>query len=198
MNTTNGRRKMNITNWRGTGCPIIVLAILLAPLILLADSFTGKLTVLPQWKHSKVVGVSTVTETFAPFYQWNHTTGTSTNQMNVVVRETGILTNLQYRTVDLTTVTNSFGALSNFTTVRFLCITCPSSNLGEITIGADGPSAFSSWCGDTNQVVKIRPGGCWLMVAPDHTGYTIGGGLLRISNTGNSTNEYFLYIGGSE
>lgn len=177
--------------------PAIALILALA-ITACADTFSGRLLVYPQWTHAKTVGASTVTETFATFLDWTHTSGAGSNQMNTIVRETVTLTNSQARTVDLAAIPDSFGDSTTFTNVRFIAVSCPSANVDPIDIGAAGEDAFSAWAGDTNQTVRVRPGGIWLMVAPDAAGYAPGGGKLMLRNTGTNSASYSLYIGGSE
>ena len=166
--------------------------------VAIADTFTGRLLILPQWTHSKTVGASTVAETFATLLDWTHTSGTGTNQMNVIISESVSLTNAESRTIDLAGgVTDSFGDVTTFTTVRFLCLVADEDNADPVIMGASGEDAWATWCGDTNHTVTIRPGGILLLTAPD-SGYTIADSKLKVSHGGAGTNSYLLYIGGAE
>jgi len=164
----------------------------------LADTFSGRLLILPQWTHAKTIGASTVSETFAELLNWTHTSGASTNQMNVIVRESVTLTNAQTRTIDLAGgVSDSFGDVTTFTTVRFLCLVADEDNADPVALGASGEDAWAAWCGGTNHTVTIRPGGILLLTAPD-SGYTITDSKLMVRNTGTNAAAYSIYIGGAE
>lgn len=167
----------------------------------LADSFSGRLRLEQDWRHTKTIGASTVKETFAPFVDFEHSTGTNAFQMNVIVRETATLTNAQTRVIDLFGgISDSFGDATTFKTVRFLCVTCPADNLDAIVLGAAGPSAWASWCGATNETISIRPGGAAMLLASDLAGYAVapGAGELQFRNAGTNENTYSVYIGGVE
>lgn len=164
----------------------------------LADSFSGRLLVVPQWTHTKTLGASTVSETFDAFLSWPHTTGTSTNQMNAIIREVNTLTNGQARTVSLAGgVTDSFGDAITFTTVRFLCVTAPTSNSNTVSI-TPGLNGWDTWITATNTAVIIRPGGLFMVVAPDATGYAVTDANLTVTNDGTNTVQYSIYIGGAK
>jgi len=166
-----------------------------------ADSFSGQIALVPNWSHTKTIGASTVEETFDPFVNWTHTDGDSTNQMTTIVRETVVLTNSQARTLNLSGgVSDSFGDVTTFSTVRFLCVTCPSANTNTISIGGSTTNAWAAWCGATNQTATIRPGGAMILIAPDLTGYAVTTNACNLMFTNNGTNStsYSVYIGGSE
>jgi len=179
---------------------ITLAAIILAAAcgLALADSFSGRLMLYPDWTHSKVTGASTVTETFDSFVDWTHTSGTNANQMNTIVRETTTLTNSESKTINLAGgVTDSFGDATTFVTVRFLCLSCPTSNTNNITMGG-GTNSWASWCGGTNNTLTVRPGGAIMLLAPDVTGYAVTDAALTMLNDGTNSTTYSLYIGGSE
>ena len=163
-------------------------------------TFSGTLTVYPDWTHQKVAGASTVTESFANFLDWTHTSGTNANQMSAFIRATGTLTNGQDRLFSLAgAATNSFGDVLTFEKVNFMAFAAGTANTDPINIGATGAdTAFATWLSDTNAAVVIRPGGFLLLTAPDLTGYNSINGNLRIVNTGTNNATYEIYIGGSE
>ena len=57
-------------------------------------------------------------------------------------------------------------------------------------VGGAGSNGFTSWVGDATDVVKVKPGGALILVAPDATGYAVTAGtgdLLTITNSAGST-----------
>lgn len=176
-----------------------VLCLVCASVVWSATTFSGQLVVTPSWKHTKT-GLTTINESFSRILQWSHTSGTSTNQMNQLFRETVILTNGQGRTVNLATgVTNAFGDSVTFDEVRVICVECPSTNLNNVTVGNAADNEFDSWLGGTNHTVTVRPGGLMLLVAPDATAYDSStNGKLKILNASTNTVSYDLWIGGSD
>jgi len=179
---------------------LIAILILVACVVSAGETtFTGRLVLSPDWKHNKTGGSSTLKETFDPFLDWTHTTGDSTNQMETIIVDTYTLTNSESRTIDLDSIANGFGDTINFSVVRFMALSCSTGNIDAVSIGNAATNEFASWCGDTNQVVLVRPGGIVLFVAPDATGYAVStDGNLKMLNTGTNNASYDLYIGGSE
>lgn len=180
---------------------LIAVVLLIAGIACAAGTtFNGRLILSPDWAHNKTGGSSTLKETFSAFFDWTHTTGTNANQMATIVVVSQTLTNGESRVIDLDAATNGFGDTVNFFAVRFLSLSCPTSNADQIIMGnANGTNQFDSWCGASNQTVTINPGGIVMLIAPDLPGYVVDNdGDLKILNSGTNNNAYNLYIGGSE
>jgi hypothetical protein len=157
-----------------------------------STDFSGRLSVSPDWAHSKTTGVSTVQERFSRILDQTHTYGTNAGQMTAVVQIAGTLTNGQTTAVALTTgVTDSFGDTIVFTRLCVLACRASASNLGAINMG----TASTNWLSSTNTVAIIPPGGLILLTAPDATGYPAS--RLSISNPTTNPAAYTLTVGGS-
>ena len=157
-----------------------------------STDFSGRLSVSPDWAHSKTSGVSTVQERFSRILDQTHTYGTNAAQMTAVIQLSGTLTNGQTNVVALTTgVTDSFGDTIQFTRLSVLACKASSSNLGSIRLG----TASTNWLSATNAFSIIKPGGLILLTAPDATGYPAS--PLFISNPTTNTAAYTLTVGGS-
>jgi hypothetical protein len=178
---------------------LVFLAALFAVAAIAQTTFSGRIIVRPDWSYVKTRGQSTNTETFDELLSWVHTSGTNADQMAAIVTDETTLTNSQERVVDLLAVTDGFGDSVAFATVRFIALTASEDNVDPIEIGNGGPDAFCTFLGTSNDVVRVRPGGIFLAVAPDATAYAVGtSGDLRIANTGTNTAAYVLYVGGAE
>ena len=157
-----------------------------------STDFSGRLSVAPDWTHSKTSGVSTVQERFSRILDQTHTYGTNAAQMTAVIQLSGTLTNSQTTAVALTTgVSDSFGDTIQFTRLSVLACKASSSNLGSIRLG----TASTNWLSATNTVAIIPPGGLILLTAPDATGYPAS--PLSISNPTTNPAAYTLTVGGS-
>jgi len=164
-----------------------------------ADSFTGRLLLLPQWTHSKTVGASKASETFDSFVDWTHTSGTSSNQMNTIVRETATLTANASRTISLAGgFSDAFGDATTFTAVRFLCLQAAAGNHADIMLGGAAEGAWTNISTAAADFVKVRPGGTLMLLAPVGSGYGVDGGGVCVTNAGVSNATYTIYIGGIE
>jgi hypothetical protein len=180
---------------------VLIAAMATAAAMSFADSktFGGLLTVRPDWAYTKTRGQSVNTETFDELLSWVHTTGTGANQMSVMVTDSATLTNGQSRTVSLLSIADGFGDTLTFAKVRFIAVTASTNNADAVQIGNGGPSAFAAMFGTTNDVVTVRPGGLFMAVAPDATGYAVGtSGDIQVLNTGTNSVSYVLYVGGNE
>jgi len=163
-----------------------------------ADTFTGTLTLVPDWTHQKITGASAVTERFATMFAWTHTTGTNANQMTAIYRAAVTLTNLEERVIDVAGgISDAFGDVTTFQTVRFLCVTAAAANTDTIAM-LPGQGGWATWANDTNAAVVLRPGGAIMFVAPDAVGYVVTDGLLTVRNSGTNDATYAIYIGGAE
>ena len=183
---------------------LAVLTIVLGAVAALsATTFTGNTLIRQAWNHQKT-GVTTTQEDFSGdagrLLDWDHTSGTGANQMNQLFRESVTLTNGAARTIDLAGgVTNAFGDSVTFAEVRFFAVSLSSANSNAITVGNASANQFASWCGSATDTVTIRPGGLFLMVAPDSIGYVVStNGNLKILNAGTNSVTYNLWIGGSD
>jgi len=164
-----------------------------------ATTFSGNTLVRPAWEHKKVSGTSSTKETLSRMFDWDHTSGTNINQMTSLFHEQVTLTNSAARTNNLASVENAFGDTIVFAEVRILTIAAASTNAHPLTIGAASANAFSTWAGSATDTVTVRPGGFFMLVAPDLTGYAVStNGNLKILNTGTNAVSYEIYVGGSQ
>ena len=162
-----------------------------------AESFSGNLLVRPDWTHTKS-GATSVSESFGTLFNWSFTSGTTTNQMDQLWVSRRTLAANTAETLDLTGgVTNSFGTALTMAEVRMLIVTINATNASTIAVGGAASASFNSWAGASNDTVRVRPGGLMLLVAPDATGYAIGGGNLAVTNEGASAVAYDIYVGAS-
>lgn len=129
------------------------------------------------------------------------TTGAGANQVNEVFSDTRTLADSASENLDLAgSLTNAFGVTVALARVKFIFIRNKSSTQ-VLSVGGAASNQFINWVGDPTDVVKIRPGGFLLLVAPDATGYAVTAGtgdLLKIANgnAGQST-DYDIVIGGA-
>jgi hypothetical protein len=180
-----------------TICSLLVFSLTVG--IGFAETFTGTTRIVPQtWVHS-TTGLTTVREVLpSSIFSWSHTSGTGANQMDQLWHGAVTMTASGTNTLDLTGgVTNSFGTVLTMAEVRLMVFTTAISNEDTVSIGG-GPTAFYSFMNSTNDLLTIRPEGAIMFVAPDATGYAIGGGLLKfVNNSGVSNATVNVYIGAS-
>jgi hypothetical protein len=79
-----------------------------------------------------------------------------------------------------------FGQALNFASVKGIFIYAHPDNANELEVGG-GSSPFASWLGAAGDAVVVRPGGMFLLTAPDATAYEVTpvtGDVLRIIDAG--------------
>ena len=189
---------------------LTIAAIVLSALAAQAQDFSGPLTVAPYWNASQTNGSAVSTIAVGNILAQSHTYGTNANQMNAIALRSGTLTNGQTLDVNLSAMTNAFGAV-NFARVNFIAVRSPTNNawLGTgtnatmtgtnaLVVGNAASDQFAEWLGDVADTVVIRPGGLLLLTSPI-SGYVSTGKLFRIANVGDTNSiTYELYFGGAQ
>lgn len=85
-------------------------------------------------------------------------------------------------------LTDAFGQAITFTKIKAIAIVAAVANTDTVVIGG-GSNAFSTIFGDATDKLVLRPGGMFLLVAPDAAGYAVTastGDLLAVTNTAAS------------
>jgi hypothetical protein len=67
---------------------------------------------------------------------------------------------------------DAFGRTLTFTSVRAIYVEAAAANTGNILLGA-GTHPITGWVANTSDIVTVRPGGAFCLVAMDSTGYTV-------------------------
>ncbi len=155
-------------------------------------SFSGTLRILPEWRHTKTLSGSTISESISPFLNQIHTSGTNENQMNSLIAQSVVLTNVQQKIFDLSSITNNFGDTIEFTEVNFILV----KNLGahNIIIGGADSNTFPMFSDPTDSLV-LHPWGTFLLTAP-LSGYSSTNSNFQIENTSSNNVSIEVYFGG--
>jgi hypothetical protein len=133
---------------------------------------------------------------------FNFADGSGANQANKLWSDTRTINASSNEAIDLAGVlTDAFGAGVSFTKVRALLVKASAANVNDVLVGGAAANQFLSMFGDATDVVKVKPGGCMLLVAPDANGYAAAAGTadqLKIANSGAGTGvTYDILIIGS-
>lgn len=99
-------------------------------------------------------------------------------------------------------LTNAFGATITFTKIKAIIVSAAAANGGDIQVGGSATNGFNDWVGAVGDLVAVKPGGAFAIVAPDVNGYAVTAGtadLLKIANTdGAASATYDITIIGVE
>lgn len=130
------------------------------------------------------------------------TTGDEADQANLAFAEQRIIGATSNDDLDLFgSLKDPFGDIINFARIRVMYIKAASANTGTIQIGNAAGNVFDSWVGASDDSIILNPGGAFMLLSPDATGYTVGNGasdLLRIRNNGASSGTYDIVLVGAD
>lgn len=119
------------------------------------------------------------------------TNGTGANQANEAFFDRRTLTASSTENLDLAGgLTDAFGTTLAFTKIRALAVYAAAANTNNVLVGGAASAQFSTWVGDVTDVVVVRPGGLFLLTAPDATGLAVTAttaDLLKIANSSSGT-----------
>lgn len=129
------------------------------------------------------------------------TTGAGANQANEYFSDRRTLADSATEDLDLAgSLTNGLGVTVALARVKFIYIKNRSTTQ-VLSVGGAASNQFINWVGDATDVIKIRPGGFLLLVAPDATGYAVTastGDKLKIANgAAGQSADYDIVIGGA-
>lgn len=117
--------------------------------------------------------------------------GTGANQIKQVFADTRTLSASATEDLDLAGgLTNALGTAITFTKIRAIAIRAAATNTNNVLVGGAASAQFATWVGDATDVVVVRPGGLFLLIAPDTTGYAVtatSADLLKIANSAGGT-----------
>lgn len=135
--------------------------------------------------------------------QYDWTDGSGAGQVSKVFHDQRTLSASATEDLDLngTALQDPLGTNLALTKVRLLIVCAASGNTNTVNVGGAASNGFTTWVGDATDVVKIRPGGALILVAPDATAYAVTaatGDLLTVTNGGGTTGvTYDVIIAGS-
>lgn len=125
---------------------------------------------------------------------FSFTAGTGALQGDLVYQGTQALV-AGTNTVDLSGVlTDAFGAI--LTPLRIKVIAFRNNSTTNImTLGAAASNPWVTWLGTATSTKIVRPGGAFIDIAPDATGWAVTAGtadMLKVAGTGTDTFDLLL------
>lgn len=130
------------------------------------------------------------------------TNGTGANQADKMFHDQRTLSASATENLDLAGVlADLFGDTITLARIKALIVYAAPGNTNDVLVGGAAANQWLSWVGDATDVVKVKPGGILVLVAPDATGYVVAGGTadqLKIANSAGSTSvTYDIVIVGA-
>lgn len=128
--------------------------------------------------------------------------GNLANQANQVFSDQRTLTGSTSEELDLAgSLLDAFGNTITFTKIKAIIISAAAANGGDIEVGGSATNGFNDWVGAVGDLVKVKPGGAFAIIAPDLNGYAVTAAtadLLKINNADAGSATYDITIVGVE
>lgn len=152
---------------------------------------------------SSTLGLGTADDPIIRDYTQNLSNGTGANQASNQWHDQRTLGVSATENLDLSGVlVNAFGVVLIFTKIKALIIHAATTNTNDVLVGGAGANAWLGGFVGTGDVVKVKPGGTFVNIAPDVNGMAVvaaTGDLLKIANSaGGSSVVYDVIIIGTD
>jgi len=117
--------------------------------------------------------------------------GTGANQANAFWIDARTLAASATENLDLAGVlTDAFGNVLTFTKIKAVLVEADDANVNDVVLGGAASNAWAAMFGDATDTIKIKPGGFFMIVAPDANGLAVTastGDLLKVANSGGGS-----------
>lgn len=169
----------------------------------MARALTSKITLQIDATLSNLVGLASVSAPISRGLQSVLTPGTGAGQADWCYSETNTLGASATKDYDLAgTLTDIFGAVITFARVKTIAIFADPLNTNNVVVGAAAATIFFGPWGANTHTCNVRPGGMFLVHAPDVTAWPVGAGatdFLRVINgaAGTSVTYDIIILGSS-
>lgn len=126
------------------------------------------------------------------------TDGTGANQAKEIFTDTRTLTASATENLDLAGVlADVFGNVLTFTKIKAMIITAAAANTNDVVVGGHATAAFASWVNDATDKIKVKPGGMFMITAPDANGLAVTAttaDMLTVTNGGAGTSVTYTIV----
>jgi hypothetical protein len=122
-------------------------------------------------------------------FQWPD--GTGADQANRLYQGRRTLSASANEDLDLAGVlTDTYAATITFARIKAIIVKAAAGNTNNVVVGAAATNTFVGPFGAATHTVAVKPGGLFLAIAPDATGWAVtstSADLLRFANSGAGT-----------
>jgi len=95
---------------------------------------------------------------------------------------------------------NGLGQTATFARIKLICVFAALANSGNVQVGGHATLAFINWVASATDIINVRPGGLFLLAAPDATGYAVTAGtgdLLTVKASSGTVSYDIVLVGGA-
>ncbi|OGB94026.1 MAG: hypothetical protein A2Z31_00225 [candidate division NC10 bacterium RBG_16_65_8] len=126
------------------------------------------------------------------------TDGTGADQADQVWHDQRTLGASATENLDLAgSLTNALGATVTFARVKAILVFAAVGNTNNVQVGGAASNGFINWVASATDIINVRPGGLFLLVARDATAYAVTAGtgdILKMTNSSGSTSVTYDII----
>ena len=162
------------------------------------SDLTAKMTINASGKYTKALDLTTVKDTLSKTYTHSLADGTSSSQADQQWHDMRNLAASGTDSLDLTALSDAFGATLTFAKVRGLIIH-NLSGVQTLTVGNASSSAWVGPFGAAAHTISVKPGATQVLVM-DGAGYSVtasSASTLLITNAASSACSYDIIIWGT-
>lgn len=135
--------------------------------------------------------LETVTSVLSRSKTATFTDGTGLNKAQKRWSDTRTLAASASENLDLYgSLTDAFGVVINFIRIKGLYVAADPTNTNDVLVGGAAANQFTNWVSDVTDIVRVKPGGFFLTVAPDAVAFAVTSGTgdqLKVANAGAGT-----------
>lgn len=128
--------------------------------------------------------------------------GSGANQANQIFTDQRTLAGSTSEELDLSGgLTDVYANVIAFTKIKAIYIKSAATNGGDLDVGGSATNGFNDWVGAVGDLITIKPGGAFVIVAPDAAGFAVTAAtadLLKIANADAGSATYDITIIGVE
>ncbi len=161
-------------------------------------TLTAKLALSIAAAYADAPDIGTLAHEIAFNPNWVFTDGTGADQAKKVFADTRTLSASASENLDLAGGLNdAFGNALTFTKVKALIVIAAAANANDVLVGGAASNGFITPFGDATDVIKVKPGGALMMIAPDATGLAVTAGtgdILKVANSAGGTSVTYTII----
>jgi hypothetical protein len=128
--------------------------------------------------------------------------GTGAGQADLAWGDVNTLAASATTDIDLAgSLTNPLGGTLTFARVKMILVLAGSGNTNNVVVGGAAATQFIGPFGAATHTVAVKPGGMFMVAAPDATGWAVTAGstdFLRIANSSGGTGvDYSIMVIGA-
>lgn len=156
----------------------------------MSETFTGSFKVAATGTLTSSADLVTNTSVLNYSKSYTIANGTGADMANMIWSDTRTLSASATEDLDLAGVlTNTFGTTITFTKIKGIIVSAAAANTNNVVVGG-GTAGLINWVGNVNDVVNVRPGGTFALMANDATAYAVTAttaDILKIANSAGTT-----------